>query len=452
MVMSVRAEVAPQILETAGPVPAEPHLASRWVIYLLTLVYVFNMLDRQIITILVEPMKQDLKLADWQIGAVSGLAFALLYTTAGIPLARIADKGNRVWMIATSLAVWSTFTMLCGAARNFGEMLAARIGVGVGEAGCTPAAHSFISDYVPPERRASALATYSLGTPLGALAGLGAGGILLTALGWRWVFVLAGLPGIALAVFVVMVLRDPRHDALKRLGQTAAPALLPLGVVLRTLRRKRSFWCVSFASATAGFGYFGQTAFMGSLYLRTHSVVLNQLAADYGMQPASFLGLMLAVLVGVCGSVGTIVGGVIADRAFRFGIIAYPRIGMMSLFCCMPFLACAAMVDNMLLSFALFGGGFTIFAFSYASAYSAVQTLAGPRMRAMASAIQIFIINAIGLAFGPLFTGALSDLLTPVLGPSANLRAAMAVTTAAYLISAFLFWLAARTIVEDEKI
>ena len=185
---------------TTMPSETVPARMPYGALFLLMTVYAFNMLDRQIVTILVEPMKADLNLADWQIGMISGLAFALFYTLLGIPLARIADRGNRVGMIAIALFVWSGFTAVCGLARNFTELLLARIGVGVGEAGCTPAAHSLITDYVPRERRGRALALYSLGVPVGSLAGLVLGGILLATLGWRAAFLIAGLPGILLAV------------------------------------------------------------------------------------------------------------------------------------------------------------------------------------------------------------------------------------------------------------
>jgi MFS family permease len=435
-----------------APPAAAAVRVGRGVIYLLTLAYVLNMLDRQVITILVEPMKHDLKLADWQVGAVSGLAFALLYTTAGIPLARFADKGNRVWMIAASLAVWSVFTMACGATRGFGQMLGARIGVGVGEAGCTPAAHSFISDYIPRERRGSALATYSLGTPLGALLGLAIGGLLLGALGWRGVFVAAGLPGVILALVVVAVLRDPRHAAAHAQSGLATPSRPPLSLVLRTLARKRAFCCICLASGAAAFAYFGQSAFLGSLYLRTHAEALKAIATSFGMAPASLLGIVLGVLVGVCGCVGTVLGGLLADRMLRFGLVAYARLPVATLMAAMPFFALAVLVDNLVLSFVLLGAGFTIFSLTYASSYAAVQTLAEPRMRAMASAIQLFVTNAVGLAFGPLFVGWLSDHLLAPLGPVHGLRVAMAAATGPLLIASLLFWLAGRTIVADEAI
>lgn len=421
-------------------------VGNRWALYLLTLVYMFNMLDRQIITILVEPMKRDLSLSDGQIGAVSGLAFALLYTVAGIPLARLADRSDRVRMIAIALAVWSGFTVLCGFARNFGEMVAARVGVGIGEAGCTPAAHSFITDYVAPEKRASALATYQLGVPLGSLAGLAIGGLLLSWLGWRAVFILAGVPGVALAFVLPLYLKDPRR---RRTMATSTP-VPALRAVMREFAGRRAFWCIAVASSLAAFGFFGISAFFGSLYLRTHSEALTAMATNAGLAPTSFLGLMLGALIGLCGGIGTIAGGRLADRARRAGIAGYATVPFWALLVAMPMLASAALANHIGWSFTALGAGMMIYAMTYGPVYGAIQSLASPPMRAMASAIQIFLVNAIGLGLGPVFVGVMSDILLAEFGPVMGLRLAMAAATLPILLAALLFWIARRTIAVEE--
>ncbi|MGL4543373.1 MAG: MFS transporter, partial [Polymorphobacter sp.] len=199
----------------ATGVPAERVNSARVLLWILLIVYVFNFIDRQIVNILAESIKNDLGLSDTQLGLMTGLAFALLYTILGVPIARYADKPhtNRVGLITLSLVLWSAMTALCGLAQNFGQLLAARVGVGIGEAGCTPAAHSLISDAVPREKRASAIAFYGLGIPLGALLGMVIGGFLDDAFGWRMAFLAVGLPGIALGALVWLVLRDPRSSA-----------------------------------------------------------------------------------------------------------------------------------------------------------------------------------------------------------------------------------------------
>ncbi|NML05863.1 MFS transporter [Sphingomonas sp. G-3-2-10] len=415
---------------------------------LLMIVYAFNMLDRQIVTILVEPMKADLNLSDWQIGMISGLAFALFYTLLGIPLARFADRGNRVRMISIALLVWSAFTALCGLARNFSELLLARIGVGVGEAGCTPAAHSLITDYVPREQRGWALALYSLGVPLGSLAGLVLGGLLLASLGWRAAFLVAGVPGILLAVIVWFALDEPRRRG-EGLAH-AATAQLPLGEVIRTLMKLPSFWLVSFGTAMGGFGYYGQAAFFGSLYMRTHATGLSVLADWAGMPPSVVLGLSLGLMVGIVGMIGTLVGGRLADRAARAGIVGYTRVPTASLVIAAPLFAGAALAGTIGWSFLFLGLAIFVHALNYGSVFAAVQTLASPKIRAMASAIQLFITNAIGLALGPLFVGVASDLLAPSLGAAMGLKVAMALVVVPLALGSLLFWLAGRRIAADE--
>jgi predicted MFS family arabinose efflux permease len=182
---------------------------------LLLVIYIFNFVDRQVVNILAEPIKNELKLADWQLGMMSGFAFAIFYTVLGLPIAQLAERKNRPWIIASALAAWSVFTALCGLAQNFVHLVLARIGVGVGEAGCTPPAHSLITDYVPKEKRASAIAFYSMGTPLGGLVGTSLGGVIADAYGWRTAFLICGLPGLALAVVVVLSLVEPRIKKLR---------------------------------------------------------------------------------------------------------------------------------------------------------------------------------------------------------------------------------------------
>lgn len=417
-------------------------------LFLLMTVYAFNMLDRQIVTILVEPMKADLNLADWQIGMISGLAFALFYTLLGIPLARIADRGNRVGMIAAALFVWSGFTALCGLARNFTELLLARIGVGVGEAGCTPAAHSLITDYVPREQRGWALALYSLGVPVGSLAGLVLGGILLASLGWRAAFLIAGAPGIILAVIVWFALDEPRKRQLA--NDVAGPPQLPLRQVLTTLRQLPSFWFLSFGTAMGAFGYYGQAAFFGSLYMRTHQGGIADMAASWGVAPSVFLGVSLGLIVGVVGMVGTLVGGQLADRAGRRGIKGYTLVPRTSLVIAAPLFAGAALANSVALSFAFLSCAIFVHALNYGSVFASVQTLVPASVRAMAAAVQLFVTNAIGLALGPLFVGVASDLLAPAMGSEQGLRAAMALIALPLVLGSLLFWLAGRTIVADE--
>ncbi|MFN5822834.1 MAG: spinster family MFS transporter, partial [Sphingomonadales bacterium] len=225
----------------------------RITLWVLLVVYIFNFLDRQIVNILAEPIKRDLGLSDTQIGLMTGIAFAAFYTFLGIPIARYADKPttNRVRLISVALVIWSGMTALCGMAQNFVQLLLARIGVGVGEAGCTPAAHSLIADLAPPEKRASAISFYSLGIPIGSLLGMLIGGLVADAYGWRTAFLVAGLPGILLAVIVLVVLRDPRFSAQMQ-AATPKPAI-STQEALKEILKSRAFVLMAIAGAAAAF-------------------------------------------------------------------------------------------------------------------------------------------------------------------------------------------------------
>jgi len=445
---------SPSVLPPAAVDASDPGRAAPpfpWApMLLLVLIYTLNFFDRQILTILIEPIKAELDLSDKQIGALSGFAFALLYTVAGLPLARIADKGNRVRMITGALVVWSGFTMACGVARSFGQMALMRVGVGVGEAGCTPAAHSLITDYVPRERRASALALYQMGVPLGSLTGLAVGGVLASTLGWRSAFFFAGAPGLLLALLLPFVLKEPRAATGRLVAASADhPALrATLGVLLR----KRSFVCLCIGSAFSAFCFYGISAFIGSLYLRTHTAALQALAAEAGLAPTALLGIVLGMLVGICGGVGTVTGGLLSDKLSSRSVAGYFRFSAVVLALSVPAFAALALSGDIMVSFALFGAALFCQTMSYGPAYAAIQTLAEPRMRGTAVALQLLTINVIGLAFGPFFVGSISDALSGSIGPAMSLRWGMAACAGVMALAALLFGLAVRWAAADEPV
>jgi MFS family permease len=425
---------------------AESPVYKRFALILLMIIYAFNMLDRQIVTILAEPIKASLHLADWQLGAVTGLAFAVFYTLLGIPVARLADRADRVRLIGGSLAVWSVFTMVCGLARSFPALLLARFGVGFGEAGCTPAAHSLIAETTPRAKLASALAFYSLGIPLGSLIGLTMGGLIADSLGWRAAFLLAGAPGLLLAAAAVLALREPRRllDRLVRRSHLA-----PLGEALGELRRKRSFWWVSSGAGLAAFVYYGQAAFYGSLFLRTHTPQIATLARQFGLGSAGFLGLALGLIVGVSSGLGTFIGGQLADRAARRDVRGYARLPMILLVVAAPLFAFTPLAGNVQLSLALLAPAIFTHALCYGPTFASVQCIASPGVRAMASAISLFFMNLVGLALGPLTVGLLSDQFTLLYGPVHGLRLAMSAVAVLMLASAACFCVATRTLKRD---
>lgn len=441
---AANSQQASVVTGTAGD--AERKVFPLGIMLLMMLIYTLNFFDRQILTILVEPIKADLHLSDSQIGMISGLAFALLYTAAGLPLARLADQTNRVRMISGALAVWSIFTIACGFTRSFGQMLLMRVGVGVGEAGCTPAAHSLITDYVPRNRRALALAMYQMGVPLGSLAGLVVGGILASILGWRWAFFAAGAPGLLLAAIVPLAMKEPRRTA----SITADIVAIPLREGLTALWGKRSFGCICIASGFSAFGFYGLNAFSGSLYLRTHSDQLGALADGFGIAPTALLGIMLGLIVGICGGFGTFLGGYLSDRVAKASIANYVLFCAVALTGAAPLFATVALAGDMRLSLALFGAALFCQTLSYGPVYAAIQTVAEPGMRGMAVAIQILFVNLIGLALGPLFVGVMSDLFTGMLDPVSGLRFAIALMGIPMLLSGAMFIRATRLVHRED--
>lgn len=412
--------------------PAKERVTSeRLLLWTLLTVYIFNFLDRQIVTILAEPIKRDLGLSDTQLGLLTGLAFALFYALLGIPIARYADRptSNRVGLISVSLILWSGMTALCGMAQNFTQLLLARVGVGVGEAGCTPAAHSLISDMVPEERRASAIAFYGLGIPIGGLIGMILGGFLADTVGWRKAFLVVGLPGVALAAFVWMALREPRHGSIAVALRTGAPiaARLGTGAALREVLGSRAFVLLAIAASFAAFLSYGKGVWAAIFFMRTHGLSASQ------------TGLWLGLWLGAAGVFGTYAGGWLADRFGRVNrrhILTAPAIGMAI---AAPLLFLGYSMTDWRLALAFMVVTTVLNAAYYGPTYALAQQLVRPQARATATAIMVFAQNLIGLGLGPLFFGMMSDAFKPMAGEE-SVRWVLYGAAWLGLIPAFFFW------------
>ncbi|MEK9820119.1 MAG: MFS transporter, partial [Pseudomonadales bacterium] len=400
----------------------------------LVVVYTFNFIDRQILSILLEPIKQDLGLSDSALGMLTGFAFALFYATLGIPIARFADRGNRRNLIALALTIWSGMTALSGLAQNFWHLLLARIGVGVGEAGCSPPAHSMIADYFPAENRATALGIYSLGIPFGILFGFIAGGWLNEFFGWRVAFFVVGIPGVLLALLVRYTLREPpRGMAEGRVAEVEQPTVME---TFRFLWSKRSFRHMAVGGGLTAFVGYGVVTWVPSFLIRS-----------YGMSTGD-VGTYLGLILGIPGGIGIALGGYLADRYGARDTRWYLWVVAVALIACVPlsfgvYLSATAFASLMFLIIPILLGNFY-----QATTFSQTQGLVSLRMRSVAAAVLLFILNIIGLGAGPQAVGILSDVLQPQYGDE-SLRYALLILSLVNVWSAYHYYLAGKYLKDD---
>jgi MFS family permease len=427
-----------------------------YALWLLMFVYTLNFLDRQIVNILAEPIKRDLHLADWQLGMMTGLAFALFYTVLGLPIARLAERSNRPRIIAASIIVWSGFTFLCGQAGGFWQLVLARIGVGVGEAGCTPAAHSLITDYTPRAKRASAIAFYSIGTPLGSLIGLAMGGMIADAYGWRTAFMVAGAPGVLIGLLCFFTLVETRGKLVAQVAARKANQI-DFRVAIKVLTSKKTFWLIAFAAAIKAFIGYGHAPFTASFFFRNHADQIAELAASINavtglsLGPAGTVGIGLSAVAGVAGIFGVWLGGFIADRLGAKDLRAYVIVPAIASLAVIPIYIAAVTVPDARVAFLLLALPAILGSLWYGPVYATAQSIVEPRMRATTAAVLLFIINLVGLGLGPLFVGILSDVFAGpmAMGEAEGLRWALIWSMAFNLIAFALFWMARKTIREE---
>ena len=401
-------------------------------LFALLLVYILNFLDRQIVNILAEPIKRDLGLSDTQLGLLAGPAFAVFYAVLGIPIARYADRAgtNRVWLISLCLAVWSAMTAICGVAQNFLQLALARVGVGVGEAGCTPAAHSLIADSVPPEKRSSAIAFFGLGIPIGGLLGLIIGGVVNDQYGWRAALMLVGAPGILLAFVLPFLIRDPRRcvDSTHFESTTSSTkTALSIMDAAREVFASKAYLYVFIAASFTAFLSYGKGLWTISFFIRSHGLSTTE------------AGLAMAVALGISGIFGTWLGGKVADvfgKRDKRHILTLPAIGMAV---AAPILFAGYWVDDWRIAVALLIVPTLLISAYYGPAYGCVQGLVRPEARAIAASLVVFGQTLIGLGMGPLLFGVLSDSLQPIAGEE-SVRWVLYGAAWLGLIPAFFFW------------
>jgi len=408
-------------------------LYKNYVLFMLTCVYIFNFIDRQILVVLQESIKKDLGLSDTQLGLLSGLSFAIFYVLLGIPIARLADKSNRKNIIAASLVVWSAMTAACGFVQNFYHLLLARIGVGVGEAGCSPPAHAMISDYFSPKKRATALSIYSTGIYIGILFGFSLGGWLDSVYGWRIAFLAIGLPGVVFALIFFLSVKEPKREKSQDVENKKPQSIVAVFIYLFS---KKSFIFLSAAVGLHTFSTYALGNWLPSFLARVHGMDTSE------------IGLYAGLIIGIAGAIGTLVGGYLADRLGRKDKSWYMKVSAYSALIAIPFLLVYYFHSSTtVILIALFVGYLLISTFLGPS-IAITHSLVPPHMRAFSSSILFLVLNFIGLGLGPLVVGMISDYLQPSLGEQ-SLRWALASTLVVSVVAILLFFKASQYIKED---
>ena len=415
---------------------------TSYVLAILFVVMMLNFIDRQIISILAEPIKRDMGLSDSQIGLMTGLSFALFYTTLSIPIAAIADRWNRSKIIAIAVAVWSIMTVLCGAAGNFIQLFLARVGVGIGEAGSSPASHSLIADLYPPEKRSSALGILAISVSVGSFIAYTGGGWMVEHIGWRKAFLVAGLPGAFLAILIWFTVRDPRGD--KSIAEAFKPIKgeVTLLEAVKELSVKPAYWHLVAAGAAISFVAYGAQTFYAPYFIRIH---------ELGYQE---LGLKLGLMVLIFGSLGAWLGGKLGDY-FNTRLLGGSLLGgAAALLVAIPGLYFGMYAENADVAMLCLGIPTAAFSFWYGPCFSTVQLLASDRTRALAIAIWLFFSGLVGLGLGPLSVGILSDMFAAGIpgadGPA--LQKAIFVIGLFNIVAALFFVLAQRRLKKDSVV
>ncbi len=408
-----------------------------YVLGLLTIVYAFNFIDRQLLAILQEPIRQEFGLADWQLGLLTGVAFAIFYTAFGIPIARWADKSVRRNIIALALIVWSLMTALTSVAQSYAHLVMARIGVAVGEAGGSPPAHSMISDMYPPERRGTAIATYSTGVGFGILFGVLAGGWINEFFGWRVAFLVVGGPGIALALLLRYTVHEPPRGFAEKVERVADPP--SFGETARLLLSKRTFRHVAMGTGLVAFVGYGTLNWSPPYFMRTFELGTGA------------VGTWLGPILGLSVVTGTFLGGFVADRLGERDQRWYVWIPAMGAILMVPAFMIMFLSTTVSAALIAFIAPSILLNTFLAPSIAIAHSLVGLRMRALASAVLFFVLNLIGLGGGPVVIGALSSALEPTYGSDSLRFALIATILVAGPWGALHYVLAGRSLRADVK-
>lgn len=412
-----------------------PKLSYRYyMLGLLTTIGAFNYVDRNVIALLLELIKQDLQLSDSQLGLLTGFAFFMFYGLAGIPLARWADRGNRNIIVTVTTGLWSVMVVACGLVGNYTQLLLVRIGVAVGEAGCLPTAQSLISDYFNRSERTHAMSIYWQCSPIAVIIGYLGAGWLAELVGWRMTLILVGIPGILLALLARLTLREPRLKQAKPLVDIQHPSFKE---VLTTLWQQNTFKYITLAFCVAYFFGAGVGTWLPAFFIRNHGMTTGE------------LGTWLTLAAGIGGLFGTYLGGTLASRYLpgrediHLKVAAATQILLMLLY---PVIYTASDKYTALAAYAI---SMIVLNLTNAPVFAAIQSVVNSRMRSVALAIIFLLGNLIGMGLGPLVTGILSDLFTSRFGEGDALRYTLLLFVPGKLWVAYYYWKAGNTIEED---
>ena len=459
---------APGPVTTVAPMASEALLAPAYrarFLLLMFLVATFNFADRAVFNVVAQTVKRDLVLTDGQLGILQGLAFAILYSVLGMPIGWLSERKNRLRIVTVCLAFWSLTTALCGAAGNFWQLLAARVGVGVGEAGFMSPTSSLTSDHFPRERRASAMSLVMLGSPIGFFLGAVAGGAIAQQYGWRVAFAVVGLPGLLIALLIPLLLREPSRGLVDGVPPTVEPAP-PFSAVFATIARKPALIFVLIGGTLGQFGLTSISSFMVPFFVRSYHLPGNKAATLFGVVSAVSLGI------------GLMVGSFGSDRAGRSDLRWAAWGPMIGLACATPLYQFAFRQADVVgaVAFLLIGGAALLC--YYGPTLAMLQNMVGPRMRASIAAIYGVMYSLIGLGLGPTFTGFASDrfakaafklgdfaalcpgggaprgaadVLVQACGQASaiGLQRALATTTLIFVVAAVFYGLASRSYAQD---
>ena len=426
-----------------GPEPTLPisydwKSHRKYVVFMIFVAYFLNSVDRNIISILQEPIKEEFQLLDWQLGLMTGFAFALFYNLVGLPTARFIDGGAiRTTILSAGIALWSLATALSGLAQNYWQLLLARAGVGVGEGTFGPCVVTLVSDYYGPTERARAIGTYLLGRPIAIVVGLALGGYVAEHYGWRFALVLVGLPGLLVGlIFKLTVKEPPRGLSDGKAVKVAAP--LPLIEVFRTVTKKKTVVFLLISAVFTSFSTVGWMVWYPPFLQRAHGLNLTEIGWVWGL------------VAGVAGALGAFGGGWLTDKLAvrnRRYLMLFPAIAMIISF---PFFMAATLATNLYACLALLLIPATLNNSWIPAAMSSSQGLAPLAMRALLSMFVVVAANMIGHGISPPIIGILSDVYGARLGDTAEgLRWALATTGLFFPVAATFFWLASRNIELD---